>query len=151
MGKIEEILRRNRLRWLGHVHRMENNRFARQVVKWVPKGGQRKRGRPTKNWRATIEDDLNVMWMWWEEAEITSANRTMWRSCMTFHVQERSLIPRHSWLRYGTNYHHQYLSVWLAQLVKALAAPTHVHSCVQEVWVRSPKWTSSTLASIPPG
>jgi len=30
------------------------------------------------------------------------------------------------------------LSVWLAQLVRALAAPTHVRSCVQEVRVRSP-------------
>jgi len=43
------------------------------------------------------------------------------------------------------------VSVWLAQLVKALAALTHVRSCVQEVRVRSPEWTSSTLASIPPG
>jgi len=43
------------------------------------------------------------------------------------------------------------LSVWLAQLIKALAAPTYVHSCVQEVTVRSPEQTSSTLASIPPG
>jgi len=30
-------------------------------MKWVPKGGQRKGGRPIKNWKATIEDDLNVM------------------------------------------------------------------------------------------
>jgi len=37
-------------------------------------------------------------------------------------------------------------SVWLAQLVRALAAPTHVHSCVQEVRVRSPERTSLTLA-----
>jgi len=43
------------------------------------------------------------------------------------------------------------MSVWLAQLVKALVAPTHVRSCVQEVRVRSPEQTSSTLASIPPG
>jgi len=43
------------------------------------------------------------------------------------------------------------MSVWLAPLVKALAAPTHVRSCVQEVRVRSPERTSSTLASIPPG
>jgi len=40
---------------------------------------------------------------------------------------------------------------WLAQLIKALAAPTHVRSCVQEVRVRSPERTSSTLASISPG
>jgi len=66
MGKIEDILRRNLLRRLGHVHRMENNRFARQVMKWVPKGGQRKRRRPRNNLRATIEEDLNVMGMLWE-------------------------------------------------------------------------------------
>jgi len=39
----------------------------------------------------------------------------------------------------------------IAQLVMALTAPMHVHSCVQEVRVRSPEQTSSTLASIPPG
>jgi len=43
------------------------------------------------------------------------------------------------------------LAVWLAQLVKALAAPTHVRSCVPEVRVRSPERLGSTLASIPPG
>jgi len=43
------------------------------------------------------------------------------------------------------------LSVWLAQLVKALAALIHVRLCVQEVRVRTPEQTSSTLASIPPG
>jgi len=79
MGKIEEIFRRNWLRWLGHVHRMENNRFSHQAMKWVPTEGQRKRGRPRKNWRATIENDLNVMGISWEE---TAGDRTMWRSCV---------------------------------------------------------------------
>jgi len=44
-----------------------------------------------------------------------------------------------------------YIYGWLAQLVKALDAPTHVRSCVQEVRVRSPEQTSSALAFIPPG
>jgi hypothetical protein len=42
-------------------------------------------------------------------------------------------------------------SVWLAQLVKSLAAQTHVHSCVQEVRVQSPEQTISTQDSSPPG
>jgi len=54
------------------VHKMVNNRFTRQAMKWVPKGGERKRGRPRETWRATIEDNLNVMGMSWEEAETTS-------------------------------------------------------------------------------
>jgi len=35
MSKIEEILKRNGLRWLGHVHKMEYNRFARQAMEWA--------------------------------------------------------------------------------------------------------------------
>jgi len=38
-------------------------------------------------------------------------------------------------------------TTWLAQLVKALATPTHVCLCMHEVWVRSPEQTSLTLAS----
>jgi len=42
---------------------MENNIFARQAKKLAPKRGHSKRGRSIKNWRATIEEDLNVMGM----------------------------------------------------------------------------------------
>ena len=35
-------------------------------------------------------------------------------------------------------------SIWLAQLVKSLAALKHVHSCVREVRVQSPEQTIST-------
>jgi len=45
-----------------------------------------------------------------------------------------------------------YLSVWLTQLVKAFAAPTHVHSGgAGDAWFKTPEQTSSTLASIPLG
>jgi len=60
---------------------MENNRFAQQAMKWVPKGGQRKKGKPRKNLIAAIEYDLNVMEMSWEEAEKTFGDRTM--RCVT--------------------------------------------------------------------
>jgi len=43
------------------------------------------------------------------------------------------------------------IPVWLAQLVEALATPTHVRSYVLHVQVRFPEQTSSTLASIPTG
>jgi len=41
--------------------------------------------------------------------------------------------------------------IWLAQVVKDPAAPKRVRLWVQEVRVRTPERTSSTLASIPPG
>ena len=45
----------------------------------------------------------------------------------------------------------QHTSVWLAQLVKSMAAPTHVHTCVQEVRDQSPDQTIPTQDSIPSG
>jgi len=47
--------------WLGHAHRIENNRLACHALEWVLTGRQKKGGRPRKNWRTTIEDGLNVM------------------------------------------------------------------------------------------
>jgi len=56
-----------------------------------------------------------------------------------------------SWKAHFRLNHHHVMSAWLAQLVRAFVAPTHVRSCVQEVRVRSPERTSLTLASIPSG
>ena len=46
--KVEKILRRNRLRWLGHVDRMKDNRFARQVMRWCQKVDEEKDADPGK-------------------------------------------------------------------------------------------------------
>ena len=49
MGKIEDTLRKSRLRWFGHMHRMDTNRLPKQVLHWTPREGKRRRGRPRKN------------------------------------------------------------------------------------------------------
>ena len=82
MHNLEEILRRNRLRWFGHVCRLDDSRPAKQVLQWVPKDGKRKRGRPRKNWRTTVKEDLKTLDMAWEDAEEMAGDRTMWRRCV---------------------------------------------------------------------
>jgi len=58
-----------------------------------------------------------------------------------WHSKKEQLVTRYIKIR----------SVWLAQLVRALASSTHVRSCVQEDRFRSPERTSLTLAAISPG
>ena len=82
MGNLLNILRRNRLRWLGHVHRMSSNRLPKQALQWSPRKGKRRRGRPRKNWKTTVTDDLRLLEMAWEEAELVGQDRVMWRSCV---------------------------------------------------------------------
>jgi len=82
MGKLEDTLRKSRLRWFGHVHRMDINRIPKQALRWTPKEGKRKPGRPRKNWNSTVLEDLKTIRMSWEEAETSAGDRTMWRSCV---------------------------------------------------------------------
>ena len=58
MQKIEDILRRKRLRWSSYVYWMDENRISKQALKWSPADGRKKRGRPRKNWNSTVSDDL---------------------------------------------------------------------------------------------
>ena len=73
---MAEILRRHRLRWLGHVARMDNNRLPKQLlfgelVRPRPRHGTKKR------WRDVARADLQVREIeekWYEMAQ----DRKMW-------------------------------------------------------------------------
>lgn len=46
-----------RLRWWGHLERMEPERMPRRRWEWTPEG-RRPRGRPKKRWAESVEDSL---------------------------------------------------------------------------------------------
>jgi len=58
MTKLEVILLTKRILislWLGHVHKMDDNRISKQSLNWSPvKTGRRKRGRSRENWKTTV-------------------------------------------------------------------------------------------------
>ena len=83
MTKLEDIIRKRRLVWLGHMHRMDNDRSAKHALRWKPGDGARKRGRPRMSWQTTVEKDLKLMEMTWEEAEKAAEDRLVWRNCVS--------------------------------------------------------------------
>src|SRR6218665_3000989 len=54
---MRNIIRKKRLKRLGHVCCMKKDGRANQILHWVPEGRKR-RGRPLKNWTKTIKNDL---------------------------------------------------------------------------------------------
>ena len=44
MKKLEDIIRKRRLQWIGCVHRMKQNRIPRQVIKGTSIDEKKKRG-----------------------------------------------------------------------------------------------------------
>ena len=79
LEKIDLFIKERRLRWLGHVLRMDDNRLPSQAVHWDISGTKRKRGRPQKNSIDTIQQDLKSIGMTSEVAQQLAVNRGGWR------------------------------------------------------------------------
>jgi len=79
LQKLELIIKERRLRWLGHVLRMEDSRIPRQAIRWELRDYKRKPGRPRKHWMDIIGRDLKDMDITWDEAEELATDRAEWR------------------------------------------------------------------------
>jgi hypothetical protein len=63
MSKGENIVRwikGQRISWLGHLERMEENRMPKMIFRKELEGPKR-RGRPRKRWKEEVERDLHVL------------------------------------------------------------------------------------------
>jgi hypothetical protein len=57
---IVKWIKRQRISWLGHLERMEEDRMTKKIFTQELEG-TRRRGRPRKGWREEVERDLQVM------------------------------------------------------------------------------------------
>jgi len=87
---ITETIRLNRLRWFGHVQRMEENRIPKKVL-YMNMGTRRLRGRPRNRWQDEVREGGRIVGGegWQEKAH----NREEWkkllrraRNCRILHM-----------------------------------------------------------------
>jgi hypothetical protein len=79
LNKDENIvkwIKGQRISWLGHLERMEEDRMPKKIFTQILEG-TRRRGRPRKRWRKEVERDLQVLGVRrWRELVI---DRDKWR------------------------------------------------------------------------
>jgi len=80
LPKLEDIIRCRRLRWPGHLSRMDHHRLPRQALTWEPEGFRRRPGRPRQNWKDDVNKDLRKMGISWDEVEEAAEDRRSWRN-----------------------------------------------------------------------
>ena len=89
-----DVVRRvkiDRLRWLGHVSRMDQNEPARKVFEDVLEG-RRKVGRPRLRWKDQVDESLRILGVtnWREKAK----DRAGWRNMLSSFCNAPSLTHR---------------------------------------------------------
>ena len=74
-----EIWRRS---WNGHVYRMKPDSIPRTALTWPPEG-KRKKGRPRKTCRRTVEREICEMgFRTWTKAERIAIDRKRWKDAI---------------------------------------------------------------------
>ncbi len=54
--------KKQKLRWAGHVARIDDNRWTRAVAEWYPRDRKRPLGRPPRRWQDELERELGKTW-----------------------------------------------------------------------------------------
>ena len=93
---ITETIRLNRLCWIGHVQRMEENRIPKRVL-YVNLGTTRLRGRPRNRWQDEVREDGRIVGGegWQEKVH----NREEWKKLLRMARNRRILhMPMNEWM-----------------------------------------------------
>jgi len=62
---IENQIKGRKWNWIGHTLRKETGEIEKTALDWNPRG-YRRRGRPKRTWRRTIEDGVRCTRSWKE-------------------------------------------------------------------------------------
>jgi hypothetical protein len=94
MNEGENIVRwikGQRVSWLGHLERMEEDRMPKKIVTQELEGSRR-RERPRKRWKEVVERDLQVLGMriW---RELVTDSKKMEGYCSTGQSPQWAVVP----------------------------------------------------------
>ena len=74
-------IKKQRMTWLGHLHRMDESIPAKRAFQYAQQQFRAPRGRPRLTWKRMMEIQLEEDFgMTWEEAQSKSRNRNEWRT-----------------------------------------------------------------------
>ena len=81
------LLRQRRLRWLGHVHRMDDGRIPKDILYGELASGRRSTDRSQLRYKDVVKRDMNALDINTATWEDTAADSATWRSTLKQHLK----------------------------------------------------------------
>jgi len=78
LDKLEMVIQERRMRWLGHVTRMDEVCIPKQALHWEVVGF----------WRDVVRKDLQRMGLTWEEVEALAQDRHSLHQCVALCISD---------------------------------------------------------------
>ena len=88
MPSMYAMLSQRRLRWLGHVSRMDDNRIPKDILYGELATGTRPTGRPALRLRDVLKRDLKAGGFDPSELELAASDRSGWRATTRTVIKE---------------------------------------------------------------
>ena len=86
---IGNHLKRRKWNWIAHTLRKEIGAIEKTALDWNPQG-YRRRGRPRRTWRRTIEDEIRGTGKTWNEVKGIAGDCNPWKLFMDALCSTRS-------------------------------------------------------------
>ena len=83
MTSIEAMVLKARLRWVGHVIRMDDHRLPKQLLYCELSSGKRSQGRPRMRFKDCVKSSLKETGVPPNQLELRAADRSGWRAITT--------------------------------------------------------------------
>ena len=83
MQPLENYVRYYRLRWAGHVRRMDDSRLPKRILFGELAEGSRGRGRPRKNWMDSLNEDCGKVGIPASRWVQSAKDRLLWCSSIS--------------------------------------------------------------------
>jgi hypothetical protein len=89
-ANIVRFIKAHRIKWLGHIQRMDRAKPTRKLLDWKPMG-TRAVGRPRQRWQEDVMEDLKKLKVKnWKE---TAKDRRTWRGLAEKVKTQRVVLP----------------------------------------------------------
>ena len=76
---LDRQIKKRKWPWIGHTLRKPSGITEKDALDWNPQG-KRKRGRPKKTWKRTVEEEARGEGIRWQEVKAVAKNKVRWRS-----------------------------------------------------------------------